>query len=250
MNILVTAGNSLAPIDKVRCISNIFTGRTGAAIALQGHATGHGVTLLTSHPEVVAALHQQARPPEDRWVMHVYRTFEELHDLMSSLIQKGELDVVIHCAAVSDYLSNGIYAREEGTSFDDRTGLWHGAGGRDARLVDRQAGKVKSNEEELWLRLRRAPKLVDFIRSPWGFAGILVKFKLEVGLDEKELLRVAERSRQDSQADLMVANTLEESAHHASIGPVDGAYQAVTRRELPVRLLQVVEQLVEERRHG
>ena len=29
MNLLVTAGNTLVPVDRVRCITNIFTGRTG-----------------------------------------------------------------------------------------------------------------------------------------------------------------------------------------------------------------------------
>ena len=40
MNILVTAGNTIVPIDRVRCITNVFTGRTGTAIALHCH---HGV---------------------------------------------------------------------------------------------------------------------------------------------------------------------------------------------------------------
>src|SRR5438552_19205091 len=54
MKILITAGNTQAPIDRVRCISNIFTGRTGATIALEARRRGHAVTLLTSHPETVA----------------------------------------------------------------------------------------------------------------------------------------------------------------------------------------------------
>src|SRR5438034_5962598 len=46
MRILVTAGNTLVPIDRVRCITNIFTGRTGARIALHAQERGHDVTLL------------------------------------------------------------------------------------------------------------------------------------------------------------------------------------------------------------
>ena len=76
-------------------------------------------------------------------------------------------------------------------------------------LVDRWAGKVKSNEPELWLRLVQTPKLIDQIREPWGFRGVLVKFKLEVGLNEDQLLEIAEASRRQSNADLMVANTQE-----------------------------------------
>ena len=32
MKILVTAGNTQVPIDRVRCITNIFSGRTGTRI--------------------------------------------------------------------------------------------------------------------------------------------------------------------------------------------------------------------------
>src|SRR5215471_14034707 len=99
MNFLVTAGNTLVPIDRVRCLSNVFTGRSGAAIALCAHGRGHAVTLLTSHPEAVAA------PPAERWLLLRYRTFEDLQDLMAQQITRGVLDAVIHCAAVSDYLS-------------------------------------------------------------------------------------------------------------------------------------------------
>jgi len=250
MNILVTAGNTAVPIDRVRCITNIFTGKTGAAIARHAQTRGHTVTLLTSHPEAVAEVAPQVPLPQERWTQCVYRTFEDLRDQMQSAIRKENLDAVIHCAAVSDYLSAGIFAPEQGTHFDERTGSWHGSGSASPKLVDRQAGKVKSDEVELWLRLTRAPKLVDLIRSPWGFHGILVKFKLEVGLEEPELLRVAETSRQHSNADLMVANTLEDSAYHAYLGLVDGGYEKVSRRELPSRLLQVVERLQGERGHG
>ena len=116
-------------------------------------------------------------------------------------------------------------------------------------LVDRAAGKVKSDEPELWLRLVRAPKLVDLVRSAWGFRGLLVKFKLEVGVPDERLLEVAERSRVHSAADLMVANTLEGAGVYAFLGPLGGSYQRVARSELAPRLIEVLEQLHHERSH-
>ena len=53
MNVLVTAGNTQTPVDRVRVITNIFTGRTGATIAAAAFDRGHRVTLLTSHPKVL-----------------------------------------------------------------------------------------------------------------------------------------------------------------------------------------------------
>src|SRR5207247_2620406 len=118
MNLLVTAGGTVVPIDRVRFISNGFTGRTGAAIAR--------------------------------------------------------------------------------AAFD-----------RGPELIDQSAAKVKSEFPELWLRRVQAPKLIDLVRRAWNFNGILVKFKLEVDVSEDHLLKVAERSRCQSLAELMVANTLD-----------------------------------------
>lgn len=237
MNILVTAGNTLVPIDRVRCITNVFSGRTGASIARCAWDRGHTVTLLTSHPEVV-----ENRPQSERWSMFRYWTFDDLQNLMRERLMADKLDAVIHCAAVSDYLAGGIFAPAEGTRFHAENGLWEGEGTKGPALVDRAAGKVKSDEPELWLRLVRAPKLIDCVRRDWGFRGLLVKFKLEVGVSEEQLLAVAERSRQLSAADLMVANTLEGAGEWAFLGPIGGQYQRVPRRQLAERLLTEMEQ--------
>src|SRR3984893_11510141 len=98
MNVLVTAGNTLVPIDRVRCLTNIFTGRTGAAIALAAHARGHTVILLTSHPEAALELKGGALPP-GRWAQHPYKPFDDLQNAMNALIPAGGLDAVVHCAA-------------------------------------------------------------------------------------------------------------------------------------------------------
>jgi len=191
MNVLVTAGNTLVPIDRVRGITNIFTGRTGASIALCAARRGHAVTLLTSHPEAVGELSEGA-PPAEGWSLIRFRTFDDLHELMQSLLPAGGFDALVHCAAVSDYRATGVYAPAEGTSFDEKASTWHAVGTAPV-LVDRSAGKVKSDESELWLRLVRTPKLVDLVRSTWGFRGVLVKFKLEVGVIDEQLLEIAER---------------------------------------------------------
>jgi phosphopantothenoylcysteine synthetase/decarboxylase len=235
MNLLVTAGNTLVPIDRVRCITNIFTGRTGASIARCAWERGHSVTLLTSHPEVADALHSE------RWAILRYSTFEDLQSLMSESIGKGDLDAVVHCAAVSDYLAGGIYAPATHTRFRPESGRWESDDAAGPALIDRAGGKVKSDEPELWLRLVRAPKLIDRIRRDWGFRGLLAKFKLEVGVGDEQLLVVAERSRTHSEADLMVANTLEGASEWAFLGPLDGRYQRVERRELAERLLMALE---------
>jgi phosphopantothenate-cysteine ligase/phosphopantothenoylcysteine decarboxylase/phosphopantothenate--cysteine ligase len=244
MNLLITAGNTQARIDRVRCITNIFTGRTGANIAIHAWKRGHTVSLLTSHPEVVEAMNDGTMPTE-RWNLLSFATYEDLQNQMAILIPGGGFDGVIHCAAVSDYLPAGVYAPTNG--FDAARGQWLG---EFPRMLDRAAEKVKSDEPELWIRFTRAPKLIDRIRTDWEYRRILVKFKLEVGVSDQELLEIAERSRQHSNADMMVANTLEEADRYAFIGAKAGAYHQVTRAELPGRLLNAVETLHREGAHG
>lgn len=245
MRLVVTAGNTQAPIDRVRCITNIFTGRTGAGIALAAHARGHMVTLLTSHPETVRELSN--RELDAHWAIRPYQTFEQLRDLIAETIRGDKPHAVIHSAAVSDYLVAGVFAPRDGTHF--RNGHWQADMGLPT-LVDRAAGKVRSDEPELWLRLARAPKLIDCVRAEWGFDGVLVKFKLEVGVADDRLLAIAERSRRQSGADLMVANTLEGAAHYAFLGPLDGRYHRVARADLANHLIDAVEKKAEEGPHG
>jgi phosphopantothenoylcysteine synthetase/decarboxylase len=250
MNILVTAGNTIVPIDRVRCITNVFTGRTGTTIALHCHERGHTVTLLSSHPELVAML-RGSEEPRSFWTVGVYRTFAELQEHLSQRLSAGQFDVFIHCAAVNDYEAAGIYAPAAHTHFHPEEARWQITGAPHApAFVDRSAGKIKSDEPELWLRLVRTPKLIDLVRTHWSFHGVLVKFKLEVGIGDEQLLDIAERSRRQSAADLMVANTLEGASSWAFLGPVDGRYERVSRAELSSRLLDAIEVSYKERARG
>ncbi|MCS6863820.1 MAG: phosphopantothenoylcysteine decarboxylase [Gemmataceae bacterium] len=250
MNFFITAGNTQSMIDQVRCVTNIFSGRTGANIARTAWGRGHSVTLATSHPEGLAELGINYRMPPERFTILPYRTFDDLAVIMQTQVRSGSYDVVCHSAAVSDYLPAGTFTPNAGTFFNARTGEWESPTGPPT-LTEQKAAKIKSTEPELWLRLVRAPKLVDRIRQPWSFTGILVKFKLEVGISEQELLEVAEASRVQSDADLIVANTLDGAAHWAYLGPLAGRYERIPRRELPDRLIVTVEDRYQELvRHG
>ena len=108
------------------------------------------------------------------WAVRAYRTFEDLEELLKTAVREENPDAVIHCAAVSDYGVGGVYAPASGTFFDPEKGCWETHARSRPALVDRSAGKVKSDEPELWLRLVRTPKLVDRFRTDWDFRGVLV----------------------------------------------------------------------------
>ena len=250
MNLLITAGNTQTPIDRVRCITNTFSGRTGASIARTAWGRGHTVTLVTSRPDALLEYGVNYRDPGERFTVIRYHTFDELATILQAQLRGTPFDAVCHAAAVSDFLSAGAFAPDPGTFFNARTGEWEGRSGPPA-LTEMTAAKIKSSEPELWVRLVRAPKLIDRFRQPWGFAGILVKFKLEVGIGENELVQIGDASRAQSAADLMVANTLDGAAHWAYLGPLDDRYERVPRRELPDRLVLAIEHLYQERAgHG
>ena len=82
--------------------------------------------------------------------------------------------------------------------------------GKESWLVqDVHAGKVKSTHKEIAILGEPTEKIVDLFRTEWRFEGLLVKFKLEVGISKDELLKIGQASRIASGADYLVANTLE-----------------------------------------
>jgi phosphopantothenoylcysteine synthetase/decarboxylase len=233
MNIFVTAGNTQTPVDRVRCITNIFSGKTGARIAIEAFGRGHTVTLATSHPEVV----DRTTKGNPQFRVVPYRTFDELEAIMAREIGSARYDAVIHAAAVNDYHVAGVYGLSPGTAFDTDRKQWSGAG----QMVPTTGGKIKGNHSELWIRMTPAPKLVDKIRKPWGFTGTLVKFKLGVGLSEPELIAVGERARIHSHANLLVANTLEEMNEWAYLLGEKSKPRKLNRSDLAKSLIDVIE---------
>src|SRR5271165_3552096 len=100
MNVLVTAGNTQVSIDRVRVITNVFRGRTGARIAGCFARVGHQVSLLTSFPESAAEDGELGLAARKRLEVISYRTFDDLHREMSRTLRPGGgVDVLVHSAA-------------------------------------------------------------------------------------------------------------------------------------------------------
>lgn len=214
MKVLITAGSTIAPIDQVRVISNIFKGRTGTAIAEYFVGQGAEVTLITSSPGLV-----KVERPKLNIVR--YDTFDSLKENMQEALTLGnKFDAVIHSAAISDYKTAGVYVEGNDGSLS---------------VVD-STNKISSKHEALFLKLVPTEKLVDLIRKEWHFRGVLVKFKLEVGITDKELLEIAKKSRADSDADIIVANCLEWASQYAYFVNRSGHAAKTSRGELPDNL--------------
>ena len=207
--ILITAGPTWIPIDNVRVITNVFKGTLGSIIAEEATKRKAKVTLLLG-PGPVCLFR---KIPRNLRIIK-FKFFEELYKLMKKEISSREYNVVIHSAAVGDYMPIKFYK-----------------------------GKIKSGREKLLLRLKPTIKIVDRIKK-WDPNILLVKFKVEANLQKRELIERAYKSMLDSNADLMVANDLrdiKDKGHKAFI--INSKKEIIvckTKKEIAKNLLNII----------
>ncbi len=240
MKLLITAGSPSSPIDQVRRIGTIFTGRTGSHIAQLAWGRGHTVTFLTSNAARLPEIPAQPGLTDRRMQAIVYSSFDDLAALVQQKVKSGEVDVLIHAAGATDYLVAGTYTPELGTYFNVRNKEWEAR--ERPKMIEQPVDRISSSEPELWVRLVRSPRLIERVRE-WGYRGLLVRFVIETARSDAELRGAAEFSRKHSGADLMVASTMESLPHWSLIGPVDGRYERVPRREVSERLIMIIEHM-------
>ena len=168
--ILITAGPVWAKVDEVRVITNIFGGRLGTMIALLAYKLGAEVTLILG-----PSRGELPKIKSSRFRLMRFRYYEEILYMVKKEVATRKYDILIHSAAVSDY------------------------------LPEPAKGKIKSGKNQLIIKLRPTVKIVDLVKK-LDPKICLVKFKLEVGLPEKELIKIAGQSMKQSDADYIVAN--------------------------------------------
>ena len=227
---LVTAGNTREPIDRVRDWGNVFTGNTGYSIAraLQPLGEVHLLTSNRAHLDEMAREEGAGRVRGIRFTSHA-----ELRQRLKDAMTRCRYDGVFMTAAVADYTPAGAYEVTERTRAADGTETW--------RVRDVGAGKVKGSYGAVAFLGRRTEKLVDLFRREWNHTGLLVKFKLEVGVPREELVRIGHASRTASGADYLVANTLDmvEGAGAGAFLLGERTNEWVPRPELPQRLARL-----------
>lgn len=226
MKILITAGSTIVPIDKVRVISNIFKGNTGTDIAIYFALKDFDVTLITSNIPLFESKIKLINSADYAAVYGFqgcrllrYSTYKELYKIMKNEITKNKYDIIIHSAAVSDYEVQNVCFKNNKNNL----------------ITLNKSNKISSSHKELYLRMTPTPKIIDLIKTSWKFKGYLVKFKLQVGVTRKELLKIAKKSMIKSNADMIVANCLEWSKKEAYIMTQKNSVK-VSRKDLPKQL--------------
>jgi hypothetical protein len=170
--VLVTAGATRNPIDRMRCITANSSGGTGVALATALKAD-HPITLLGSPQAMLRA--QGAG-------LDSMEPFESTSDLMARMerwVRANPRGIVIHAAAVGDYAPRP------------------------------SEGKVSSGQARWSLELGPTPKILDHIRG-WGDDElVLVSFKAAApDTDDGALIDIAREQASRTGSDLVFANVL------------------------------------------
>ena len=195
MKVLIVTGSTIVPIDRVRCLSNIFRGRTGTEISYEFLNRKHNVTILTSNEDLIER--DFLRKYDG---LFKFKTYDDLYLQMEYLVKNSYFNVILFGPAVSDYRVTGTFNRNIYGEFE---------------RID-SSKKMSSKIDDLYLHLEPTLKIIDLIRSEWNYQNILVKFKLEVGLEDCELVPILKHSIKQSKADIIVGNCLEWMKEKAS----------------------------------
>ncbi|MGL4462865.1 MAG: phosphopantothenoylcysteine decarboxylase [Planctomycetia bacterium] len=195
MNILITSGGTKTPIDAVRWIGNVSTGRFGAALAVAWLERGATVTLLhaadavTPHvrrvdlrsdvdpTEAVAAEMETWREYRARYTPIRYDSYDDYAVSLEQSLRGDRFDVVFAAAAVSDFAAVA------------------------------ENGKLNSWAAVRSVELHRTRKLIASVRD-WAPRVFLVGFKLLVGATTEELIAAGRAANHDNRADATCANDL------------------------------------------
>ncbi|HEX7254919.1 MAG TPA: bifunctional phosphopantothenoylcysteine decarboxylase/phosphopantothenate--cysteine ligase CoaBC [Gaiellaceae bacterium] len=160
--VVVAAGGTREPIDAVRYVGNRSSGRMGAAVAEEARRRGARVTLIASNLGV--------DPPTGVQVVQA----PTAADLARETVARGDADVVVMAAAVSDY-----------------------------RPADPRADKRPKDEAPWQLELEPTDDVLRTLGAQSTNGRILVGFAAETGEDG---LARARAKRTGKNADLVVYN--------------------------------------------
>lgn len=183
VKVLVTAGGTQEPIDTVRVLSNLSSGRTGIAIAEYLNEMGFDVTLLQSHSSPRTTQIQSC---------DLFTSFISLDEKMKACLSREEFTHVIHTAAVSDYSVDKIEIDKKVYSpFEIK--------------------KMSSDAEEMTIHLKRNHKIVDQLKQYSKNRDLkVIAFKLTSHAAPNEQLDAVQKLIRHSKADYVVHNDLKD----------------------------------------
>jgi phosphopantothenoylcysteine decarboxylase/phosphopantothenate--cysteine ligase len=168
--ILITGGGTREPVDAVRFIGNVSTGKTAAQLSDSLAQLGFDVTgLFSKHAEL----------PKSVEKINYFESHQDLSSQLKTILATQHFAAVVHMAAVSDF------------------------------TLDPAQGKLSSGKD-LNLSLRKTEKIIDQIKSWSLNPKIkLIGFKLTAGADDQAISKKVTDLFAHSKADLIIHNDLD-----------------------------------------
>jgi phosphopantothenate---cysteine ligase (CTP) len=232
MKILITAGGTTEPIDRVRGISNFATGMLGKMIAEECLKNG-------TFDQVYFLATKTSFKPEANQKLKIIEAddVEAVRKEMLQLIQKQKVDVLVHSMAISDYQVDRILTLTDlaklitknqknwTNNFEDNLNQLN-SNLNEIQSINRQE-KISSQIKDPILFLRPTIKIASEIKK-WNSQLYYVGFKLLDHVPEKELIQIAQQAMKTNQYQLVVANDLKNihgEKHEAYLITPNGQHQ-------------------------
>ncbi len=223
MNILITAGGTSEPIDRVRNITNMSTGTLGNTIAAQ----------FDKVPEVEKIYYICGNitklPQSDKTeIIHISDTVS-LKKAIESVFEKATVDIIVHSMAVSDYrvklvtscskVADSIYKCKQYNSFDslneENAESFTSDIFENSKIMLNNRGKISSDINNMILVMERTPKIISLFHE-YSPKSILVGFKLLDSVSREALINAALNVMEKNKCSLVLANDLSniDDKHH------------------------------------
>lgn len=235
LNIIVTAGGTIEPIDTVRKITNVSTGALGIHIVnelarkfpqanIQVIASKYALTHNTIHETRTSIKTTEVASTSD------------VDEAISIALMEQPIHIFVHAMAVSNYTVDKVLDADKFTTMIQagNTNLTH--------VIEKStldtSGKLPSSMDLLTI-MKHTPKLIHKIKelSPRTF---LVGFKLLDGASESELFDAGFDLLRKNRCNLVVANDLKDSKagnHKALLIYPEKSYDIATGKQEIARTL-------------
>ena len=218
MNILITSGGTVVPIDPVRYIGNFSGGRFMSDLAYEFMMLGNNVHFFTSkHGKRPFSKFRFVNPFLRRYYSQTeYFTYQDYSDRLLSLLTEKKFDMVISGAAVSDFI-----------------------------LEDPSESKIRSNNgKDLVIRLKPAKKIISEIKNIQPDTK-LIGCKLLANSSYVDLMNAAEGCLRYNNCDAVIANDLSSLNKDHEVYIVRHIFQTIKysakkdTREIAINLLSI-----------
>ena len=195
MKVLITSGGTKVPIDDVRNITNMSSGKFGSRIAREFLKREDEVTFLYAKNSItpfgppldfynyshnlneLVNLYIEYNLSRNLYSQTAFSTYEDYSRELFLLLEKHQFDAVVLAAAVSDY-----------------------------KILGTNTGKISSSNS-LELKLEKLPKIISNVKD-FSPKSKLIGFKLLVNSTHDQMIKSMEKSILENNCDMIVGNDL------------------------------------------